>query len=196
MHFMPDTEDEDSAAETFWPEGYKQVIREDLRQAVARELEARRRFRKVYSQVYAERYPSYEDFLTKVADMVAVGAENGADEAFDEIVDAFLSESALPDQRRYVAYLWPATLPRKVRDKLHAVIVDEYRQDDIYRFAYQVGYKDDFPTFDDFMDQVAQLVMTGTRNGADDMLEGIYRSMMMRERLAPARRNPRRLKTW
>ena len=34
MHFMPDTEDLDSAAETFWPGGYKQVIREDVRQSV------------------------------------------------------------------------------------------------------------------------------------------------------------------
>ena len=112
MHFMPDTEDEDSAAEVFWPEGYKQVIRENVRRAVLVQFTTKKRFRRVYRNGYSERYPSYEDFLEKVADMVAIGAENGADDAFDEIMDSLLEEEALPALRRYTSYSWPDALPR------------------------------------------------------------------------------------
>lgn len=196
MHFIPDTEDEDSAAETFWPEGYKQVIREEVRRAVSEQLWCKQPFQRVYRRHYAERFGSYEAFLGKIADMVAVGAENGADDAFDEIVDAFMEEEALPDRRAYSRYQWPQSVPREVAERLRGTIADEYGQDDVYSFAYKVGYKNDFPTLDDYYGRIAELVTTGARNGASDMLDSIYRSFMVGERLAPARRHPRRLKTW
>ena len=194
MHFMPDTEDEDSAAETFWPESYKQVIRDDVRRAILEQLTGKNRFHRVYRNGYSERYSSYEEFLDKVADMVAIGAENGADDAFDEIMDAFLEEEALPALRRYTGYSWPDALPRKVREQLHQSIIDEYSQDDVYHFAYKVGYKSDFDTFDEYINRVARLVETGAKNGAEDALEAIYRSFMILDRLRPVRRYPRRLK--
>lgn len=194
MHYMPDTEDEDSAAETFWPEGYKQVVREDVRRAILSQLTGKRRFRRVYRNGYSDRYPSYEDFLGKVADMVAIGAENGADDAFDEIMDAFLEEEALPALRRDTGYSWPDALPREAREQLRRSIVDEYSQDAVYLFAYKVGYKNDFSTFDEYINRVAELVETGVKNGAEDTLEQIYRSFIILDRLCPVRRYPRRLK--
>jgi len=196
MHFMPDTEDEDSAAETFWPEGYKQVIREEVRRAIATQLASKKRFRRVYRQGYSGWFSSYEEFLDRIADMVAIGAENGADDAFDDVVDALMEEEALPELRRYTGYLWPNALPRDVREDLHCVIVDEYTQDDVYRFAYSVGYKNDFSTLEGYIDRVAELVENGARNGANDALEGIYCSFMGLHRLMPVRRYPRRLKMW
>jgi hypothetical protein len=194
MHFMPDTEDEDSAAEIFWPEGYKQIIREDVHRAILAQFARKRRFRRVYRSGYNERYSSYEEFLDKVADMVAIGAENGADDAFDEIMDAFLEEEALPAVRRHKGYSWPDALPGKVREQLHQSIVDEYSQDDVYLFAYKVGYKNDFSTLDEYISQVAELVETGVKNGAEDTLEQIYQSFIYLDRLRPVRRYPRRLK--
>ncbi len=193
---MPDTEDEDSAAETFWPEGYKQVIREDVRQAVLAQLTGKRRFRRVYRNGYSERYPSYQDFIGRIADMVAIGAENGADDAFDEIMDSFLEEDALPASRRYSSYSWPDVLPRGVREKLRESVIDEYTQDDVYLFAYKAGYKNDFTTVEDYISRVAELVELGVKNGAEDALERIYRSMISLDRLRPVRRYPRRLKMW
>ena len=194
MHFMPDTEDEDSAAEIFWPEGYKQVIRDNVRQAILAQLTGKRRFRRVYRNGYSERYSSYEDFLDKVADMVAIGAENGADDAFDEIMNAFLEEEALPPLRRYTSYSWPDALPREVRERLRRSIINEYSQDDVYLFAYKVGYKNDFNTLDGYLNRVAELVETGAKNGAEDTLDHIYRSFMILDRLRTVRRYPRRLK--
>ena len=138
MHYMPDTEDEDSAAETFWPEGYKQVIREDVRRAILAQLTGKKRFSRVYRNGYSERYSSYEELLDKVADMAAIGAENGADDAFDEIMDSLLEEEALPALRRYTGYSWPVALPREVREQLRRSIVDEYSQDGVYLFVYKV----------------------------------------------------------
>ncbi len=196
MHFMPDTEDEDSADETFWPEGYKQVIREDVRRVIAEQLNDRKRFRRVYRKGYTESFAGYEQFLDRVADMVAIGAENGADDAFDEIVVAFLEEDILPEMRRYTSYLWPDPLPREVGERLRRVIIDEYSEDDVYRFTYKVGYKNDFSSYSEYMDCIAEMVMTGVMNGANDTLERIYRSFMNYNRLLPVRRYPRRLKMW
>lgn len=196
MHFMPDTEDEDSAAESFWPEGYKQVIRENVRQTILAQLTRKKRFRRVYRNGYSDRYSNYEEFLDKVADMVAIGAENGADDAFDAIMDSFLEEEALPALRRYTSYSWPDALPRDAREQLRRSIVDEYSQDGVYLFAYKVGYKNDFDTYDEYINRVAELVENGAKNGAEDVLEQVYRSFMIQDRLRTVRRYPRRLKMW
>ena len=196
MHYLPDTEDEDSAAEAFWPEGYKQVLREDVPQLINAQLNSKPQFKRVYSKGYSEKYSSHGQFLNRLADMVAIGAENGADDAFDSVVDALLAEDALPQIRRYARYTWPQPFSHGSGERLRQIIVDEYRQDDVYSFSYKVGYKNDFPTFDEYLNGVAQRVITGAMNGANDILEAIYRAFMHLAPLPPARRHPRRLKNW
>lgn len=195
MHFMPDTEDEDSAAESFWPEGYKRMIREDIHQALGAQLNAGKSLRHIYKQ-YSEKYPDIDQFVNKIADMIVIGVDNGADDAFDDIISSFLTESPLPEERRYARYFWSEAIPRKKKEKLGQVIIDEYSQDNIYKHAYKVGYQGSYPTFDEFIKKVARLVVTGAVNGADDMLEAIYTSFLTAGHLPPARRHPRRLKTW
>ena len=196
MHFMPDTEDADSAAETFWPEGYKQVIREDARQLIGAQLNDGKRLRHIYQQRYSEKYTDLNQFTDRIADMIAIGSENGADDAFDDIITSFLTESPLPEERRYACYLWPKVFPQSDNKRLHRVIVDEYSRDEVYNYAYKVGYQSNYRNFDEFISQVAQLVVTGAMNGADDMLEAIYRSFATPCPLPPARRHPKRLKIW
>ena len=196
MHFMPDTEEEDSAAETFWPEGYKQVIREDVRQLTGTRLNNGKGLRRIWQQQYAEKYNDLNQFAGKIADMITIGAENGADNAFDDIISAFLTESPLPELRRYARYFWPQALPPRAKKRLQQVITDEYSQDDVYNHAHKVGYQNTYRNFSEFINLVAELVLTGAMNGSDDMLEGIYRSFLTHSPLPPARRHPRRLKTW
>jgi len=196
MHFMPDTEDEDSAAETFWPEGYKQVIRDVFRQLIGTRLDGGKKLRRIYQFRYSEKFSDLAQFANKIADMIAIGAENGADDAFDDIVSAFLTESPLPEVPIYARYFWPQLFPQDARKKLQQIIVAEYSQDDIYQYAYTVGYEGTYHSFDEYINWVAQLVITGAVNGADDMLEAIYRSFAPLYPLPPARRHPRRLKQW
>ena len=98
--------------------------------------------------------------------------------------------------RRYASYLWPQPVTRDVARRLCGAIIDEYSQDNIYTYAYGVGYQDYYPTFDLYMKRIAELVVAGAMNGADDVLTTIYRAFMELTRLAPARRHPRRLKMW
>ncbi len=196
MHFMPDTEDEDSAAETFWPEGYKQFIREIAPSFYKIALTQDKPFLPVYERDYKDRYPDYNDLIAKLADVVAVSVDNGADNAFDDIVNSFLREAPLPQIRAYARYLPAAVLNADIKDKLGKVIIDEYKLDNIYVYAYGVGYKKTFPTFDDYIQQIAALVINGAQNSANDTLEIIYRSLYFRAPLPPSRRHPRRLKVW
>ena len=196
MHFMPDTEDADSAAERFWPEGYKQVIRQDFRQAIAAKFAARKKLRYVYEQQYSEKCADLDEFVSKIADMIAIGAENGADDAFDEIMEAFLVEDPLPEGRRYTHYLEPQSFSKNIRNSLAQIVIDEYSQDNVYQHAYESCYQRELPGFDEFIEQVAEIVVTRAINGADDALEAIYRSFMAFHPLPPSRRYPRRLKLW
>ncbi len=191
---MLDTEDADSAAETFWPEGYKQVIREDVRQRVGAQLSERKRLRHIYQQRYSERYAALNQFLGRIADMIAIGAENGADDAFNDIITAFLTEAPLPEVLRYARYFWPQAFSPSIKNKLNQVVIDEYSQDNVYEHAYDSYYQRMFRSFDEFIDRVAQTVIMGAMNGADDMVEAIYRSFVPPHPLPPARRYPRRLK--
>ena len=196
MHFMPDTEDEDSAAETFWPEGYKQITREDVRQLAGTRFGDGKVLKHIYQRQYSERYGDLSQFIGKIADMVAIGAENGADDAFDDIISAFLTESPLPEERRHAHYFRPQAFSNEIKGKLRQVILDEYSQDNIYTHAYKVGYQPTYHNFDEFLGQVAELVTAGAMNGADDMLEAVYGAFFTSHPLPPARRHPRRLKTW
>ena len=196
MHYMPDTEDADSAAEKFWPEDYKRVIREDFRQLLGTRLNEGKDWQRIYQRQYFEKFADFSQFAGKIADMVVIGAENGVDDAFDDIINAFLTETPLPAVRRYVRYIWPQALPQKVKNRLRQVIVDEYSRDEIYNYAYNAGYQDSYRNFSEFIEQIARLAVTGVENGADDMLAAIYRSSLTSSPLPPARRHPRRLKSW
>lgn len=196
MHFMPDTEDEDSAAETFWPEGYKQVIRESVPTLIKNELLNKKSFEKIYQNGYHEKYSDYSYFLEKLSDMIEIGAENGADNAFDEIIDSFLTEAPLPGLRSYASYFWPVTTVSGIKDKLNRIIIEEYSKDNIYIHAYKVGYQKTFPTFDDYINRVTELVKTGMMNEANNTVEKIYRSFIRQAPLVPMRRHPKRLKMW
>jgi hypothetical protein len=196
MHFMPDTEDEDSAAENFWPEGYKQIIREHVPPFVREELLKEKPFTSVYEQGYKTKFSDHTQFLMKIADIVAVGAENGADDAFDAVIDAFLKEAPLTQLRAYAHYAQPAALSEELKHTLKQNVMEEYSKDNIYVYAYGVGYKKTFSAFEDYMERIAELVVTGTMNGANDILENIYHSFMKLAPIIPVRRHPRRLKMW
>lgn len=196
MHYLPDTEDEDSAAEKFWPEGYKQIIREELPPRVSAQLQGKPRFERIYKERFSDTYSDLGDFVDRLAAMVAIGAENGADDVFNDIMDAFLYELPLPDLRRYTHYLWPEVLTEVITTRLRQIILDEYSVDSIYTNAYNVGYADRYPSFDEYIDWVMQIVIIGTKNGANDALRRIYRSLAMHTPLTPTRRRPRRLRTW
>jgi hypothetical protein len=196
MHFMPDTEDEDSAAETFWPEGYKQIIRENVPSLVKSELLQNNSFANLYERGYKDKFGDYAQFIEKIADMVAVGTENGADDGFDDIIHSFLLELPLPQLRTYACYTFPRALSGEVEQALRQSIITEYSQDNIYRHAYQVGYAKTFLTFDGYLSQVAEIVLVGAENGANEVLEKLYRAFLIMAPMMPARRHPRRLKVW
>lgn len=196
MHFMPDTEDEDSAAETFWPEGYKQVIRDGVPPIVRETVLREKPFASIYEQGYKERFADHAEFLGKLADIVGAGTENGADNAFDDIIHSFLKELPLPPLRAYAHLAEPPALSDELKQQLRQSVTDEYGRDNIYVYAYGVGYKQTFPTFEDYIARVAEIVVTGAMNGASDTLEATYRALFRQAPLPPVRRHPRRLKMW
>jgi len=192
MHFLPDTEEADAVAERYWPDSFKQVIQKDVRQAIGINPLANG-LRHLYRN---QDFPDREQFTARIADMMVVGAENGADEGFDGIYRAFLTESPLPEARRYARYLWPRLFSPRLRKGIHQAVVADYSRDDAFQHAYKAGYSGDYGSFEEFINEVAQLVVVGAMNGVDNTLAQIYRSLVNNRPLPPARRRPRRLKGW
>jgi hypothetical protein len=193
MHFMPEDE---GYAEKLWPDGYKAVIKSRLREVIAAALRAEDTLQNVYAQQYADRFPDMDRFKERIIEMLVIGAEKGGDEAFDDMVTAFLYELPLPEPRVYARYLLLPRLPEDISRQLMQQVIDEYGQDEVFIHAFQVGYRDLYENFEQFLNASAKLAAVGTVNGMDDMLTAIYRAFATGGPLPPARRNPKRVKNW
>jgi hypothetical protein len=193
MHFMPEDE---GYEEKLWPDGYKAVIKSRLREVIAAALRSEDTLQHVYEQQYADRFPDVVRFRERITEMLIIGAEKGGDEAFDDIVTAFLYELPLPEPRVYARYLLFPKLPEDVSRQLMQQVIDEYGQDEVFIHAFKVGYCDLYVDFEQFLYASAELAAVGVVNGVDDMLTAIYRAFATGGPLPPARRNPKRVKNW
>ena len=195
MHYLPDTSDEDAASERYWPDGFKQVIREEVGQAVRPELNEQT-LGPIYTHKYFHRYPNLETFIDRIADLVVIGAENGADLGFEAIYKSFLNESPLPQAKPYSSYFWPHFLTTEHKEKIRKAVAAAYSQDEGFQYAFQDGYAQKYEHFAAFIKEISRLMVEGMVNGVDDMLGNIYRSFLADKDLPMGRRNPKRLKDW
>ncbi|MBW2092354.1 MAG: hypothetical protein JRI34_09570 [Deltaproteobacteria bacterium] len=193
MHDIPDTEDIDAASERYWPEGYKEVIRARLGQAFAEEVLKANAFKTFYEEQYADKFDSYERFISRLAEMVVIGAENGADQIFEEIYASFRNHAPLPDSRVPANYHWPEPFTPELKNELRQKTFEEYSNHHAYEHIHEDHYAGKLD-FKSFVDEVAGLVVTGAANGADDALDRIYMSFLSAAPLPPARRRPRRIR--
>jgi 3-oxoacyl-[acyl-carrier protein] reductase len=193
MHDLPDTEDADAAAERYWPEEYKDLIRTHLKQAFLTQFHEAEAFTAVYEQNYSNRFSSYDQFVDRLAEMIAIGAENGVDDVLEEVYASFRRNTPIPDKRHQAVYLWPEPLAGDLKQQLHGKVFEEFRNHHTYEHIHEDHYQTDL-SFDDFIDQIAALVVVGAANGADDSLGKVYRSFLSAAPLPPARRRSRRIR--
>jgi hypothetical protein len=182
--------------EKLWPDSYKAVIKSQVREVISSKLRSEDTLKNAYEQQYKEKYPNFESFLERILEMLVIGAEKGGDEAFEDIVTAFLYELPLPVPRVYRSYLLMSKLPEEVTRQIVQRIIDEYREDDVFVHAYKVGYWDLHEDYEQFLEETTVLASVGVINGIDDMMTGIYRAFATADLLPPARRNAKRVKNW
>jgi hypothetical protein len=195
MHYLPDTNDEESLQERYWPDSYKQVIREVVRGTVEARLN-NSDIERIYQRYYKHSFKDLEAFRLNLVNAAVIGAENGADEGFELVYSAFLKETALPEAYPRTAAIWPFRISLKDRRRLHRAIVADYFIDDGFNYAYRDGYKKQFSLFSSFINAVADLLAASTIEGVNITLERHYEAFFHGFPLPVMRRNPRRLKTW
>lgn len=193
MHDMVDTEDVDAESERYWPEEFKQIISTRVATTFSQRVQATEVFKTAYQEQFSERYSTYQDFVERMAEMVAIGAENGTDAKFEEIHAAFRDDAFFPESRRYAHYLWPEPLDEETKRVLRQKICEEYQTVHVYEHIYKDHHYKTMD-FESFVDRVAGLVVVGAMNGADDMLGRLYRAILTGSPLPTARRHPRRLR--
>lgn len=193
MHDLPDTEDADAAAERYWPEAYKDLIRTHLKQALLVQFHEAEAFTAVYEKNYTNRFGSYDQFVDRLAEMVVIGAENGIDDILEEVYASFRRNTPIPDKRLHAVYFWPEPLAEDLKKELQGKVFEAFRNHHTYAHIHEDHYQSNL-SFDDFIDQIAALVVAGAVNGADDSLGNIYRSFLSASPLPPARRRPRRIR--
>jgi len=192
MHDLPDTEDHDAASERYWPEGYKDIIREKIGPCLVRQVLEAGAFKSAYENIYAEKFDTYEEFVTRLGEMVSIGAEKGADEMFEDIYASFRRDVPLPERRARACYLWPEPFDQESKDEVYQKLFEEYSAHHAYEHIHEDHYKD-VMDFETFITQVADLVLIGAINGADNALEALYKAFLTASPLPPARRKPRRI---
>jgi hypothetical protein len=195
MHYLPDTEEQDAAAECYWPDGFKEVIREEVGRAIRLKTKEKR-LRHIYARQYQDKFADAGQFANRIAELLVIGAENGADNGFEVIFKAFLTESPLPEIARYAVYLRPHIFSQKIIDRIQNAVAFDYRNDETFTYAYKVGYQKEYSKFNEFIDRIASKITTSVINGTDDMLARIYTAFLNCQPLPPARRNPKRLKVY
>lgn len=193
MHDLVDTEDLDAASERYWPEEFKQIIRVRVATTFCQRVETTKAFMTAYQAQYAERFSSYREFVERMAEMTAIGAENGTDAQFEVIHTAFRDDAPFPEPRPYANYFWPEPLDNDTKKALRQKICEEYQTVHVYEHIYKNHYQESMD-FEAFIDKVAGLVVVGAINGADDMIGRLYRAILTDSPLPPARRRPRRLR--
>lgn len=193
MHDLLDTEDADAASERYWPEDFKGTIRVHVARTFSEGLQKAQAFRTTYETHYAERFDTYEQFVERLAEMTVIGAENGADMAFDEIHTAFRSDAPMPIARPFARIFRPEPFDEAAKDAVREKIIEDYRDIHAYQHVYE-DHHQEAESFDAFVSEVAELVVLGAVNGADDMIGKLYRAFLTASPLPPARRRPKRLR--
>ena len=199
MHFLPNTLEEDAAGERYWPDGFKQVIREEIPAALYSDFNEQslgQIYKEKFSAKSRAKYPDLKSFIEQVIGLVVIGAENGADQGFDGVFKSFMKESALPEAKSYARHLWPYIFSGPFREKIHQAIVKDYKGDKSLQYAYQVGYTAKYGSFPEFIDEIAWRIEAEIETGVDDVLAKIYRSFLAKRGLPQGRRRPKRLKQW
>jgi hypothetical protein len=196
MHFIEDTEQEDSVGELFWKEDYKKILREKLPKTILLEMMEDPGLNSIYERLYTDTFSSYEAFIRAISSIVTIGCENGADEAFDDIYLAFAAHSPLPEARRFSEYCWSEISTAEMTREVKESLISEYGAETSFISDYEDYYSHIYPKFSAFMNTVAEFVVAGATNGADDMVGRLYRSFILELPLPPARRRPKRLKGW
>lgn len=194
MHDIPDTEDQDADAEKYWPANFKQIIRTRLKDSFTIKVTESSAFTAIHNNYYKEYFDSYEEFVSRLGEIVLIGAENGADEIFDEIYNSFFRETDLPDVRTCANYFWPQPLSDEIKKELHQAVFEEYRGFHDYVHIFEDHINSKYQSFDEFINRIAALVVTGAVNGADDSIGKIYHSFLTGTALPILRRYPRRVK--
>jgi hypothetical protein len=194
VHDLIDTEELDASAERYWPDGFKEVIRGPFHQKVLSWLMGERVFEEAWKRHYRQDFEGHEDFCRRLADLLVIGAENGADEAWEELLDCFKREAPLPSGRRYAR----STIPEDFLDLLHgkivAEIISEYAREHLFADHLFEDYSGHYRDLGSFLRAVGEIVADGATRGAQDMMGRITRSIRLGLPLPPARRRPRRLK--
>lgn len=195
MHYLTDTDEQDAISEKYWPDEFKQVIRQELQNALSKKMKSRS-LSCFYRRHYSNMYRDLRHFTDEIINILVISAENGADHGFDIVYNAFLTEARIPEQRRYARSYWPQIMTRRIENRIRKAVVKSYENDDGFTYAYNDGYTKDYKNYRHFIDDVAGLVVSGIVAGIDDKLEQLYKAFLIGRPLATNRRNPKRLKTF
>ena len=125
--------------------------------------------------------------------MVVIGSENEIDNILEEVYAAFRRNIPLPEKRLYGRYFWPESFDKDLKNELHQIIFEEFRNHHAYIHIHEDHYQSNL-SFDEFIDKIATLVIVGAVNGADDTIGNIYRSFLASSPLPTTRRHSRRIR--
>lgn len=86
-------------ARYFWPEAFHEELKKDLASKAFDEFDNHHAYVHLYEDHYKSDLP-FNEFISRITDLVVSGAVNGADDALGDIYRAFIDRAPLPTFRR------------------------------------------------------------------------------------------------
>ncbi len=197
MHDVIDTEGEDLAAESYWPDDHKQVLRKRLHDCVLREAERHSVSREFFQKRRVGSLSFHDDFLIFLGHAITIGAENGSDQALARM-SIFLrtggdfTSTAIP----FSSYLWPTLFPPEVKNEIREEALAAFSREHMLEHSYEDHYRETYPSFNDFVKDIAEHLLMGAVNGADETLCSILTALALGLPMPPVRRYSKLLKRW
>lgn len=192
MHELIDTELTDAYEEIFWSEDFKYEIRE------AKPILASKVFGRseLCRQIFVKPrlgFTTWESFINSLADLVIIGAENGADMMFDHLLACLGRGEILP------SLLVPPAAPVVVEcfplDRILLSLEHGYRHEHVLEHVYEDYYTRLYPDFTQFTQKISDMMLVGITDQASKTIDQIFLQLETTGNLPRLRRQPKRVKT-
>jgi len=193
MHDYIDTERTDCQEERYWADNFKSVIKAELKQSINRWIDNKKRFFiRAFAESYIADYKSYRHFVGDISSQMIIGAENGADETFEELYGIMITGGNLTGPAKVEEYtdIFPPRTVTRIFDEIRKDYLDEHELEHIY----SSHYKKEFAAYDMFINFLASLILNGVIRGTEEAAKAIYRSLCIGEQLPRLKRKVKPIK--
>lgn len=194
MHDYINTEHIDAKQEKYWLDNFKWALRGELKKSIGAWIDNKQSFFvKAFAEHYLFNYKSYFHFIEDISNKMIIGAENGADDAFEKLYGFIstghdISNISLVNE---CTDIFSSKVLEKVINEMRKDLYNENELECLY-FSY---YSENFTDFNMFIGVLTDIILTGIIYETEKVTKDIYRALCAKSELPRVKRKIKLLKS-